>query len=170
MTHATSRLANPARPPVRAPSRAPSIIRAPNAVVRGLMRIGLPMGPNTLLTVRGRASGAPRTAPVAVMEVDGHRYVIGAYGDVNWVRNLRAAGEGLLRLRGREVPIAAHELSRAEASTFFRTTLPGYIGRFPWFGRAFARLLFGLVGPEVLDDPETAAETRPVFELILRPA
>jgi hypothetical protein len=36
----------------------------------------------------------------------------------------------------------------------------------PRIGRGFARVLFSLAGPEVLDDPEKAATTRPVFELV----
>ena len=56
-------------------------------------------------------------------------------------------------------------LDPAEATRFFGETLPTFIRRLPWFGRGFARLLFGLVGPEVLADPVRAAETRPVFEI-----
>ncbi len=63
--------------------------------------------------------------------------------------------------------MTAHELEGAEAVEFFGVTLRGYVARLPWFGRAFARLLFGLVGREVLDDPERAAAARPVFELTL---
>ena len=151
-------------------ARAPRFVRGSNALTTRLLRAGLPMGPNTLLTVRGRTSGEPRTAPVAIVAVDGRRYVIGAYGDVQWVRNLRAAGEATVRLGGRDVGILARELPREEAVAFFDATLRGYIARFPWFGRAFARLLFGLVGPEVLDDPARAAVTRPVFELLTGPA
>jgi hypothetical protein len=91
--------------------------------------------------------------------------VIGAYGEVNWVRNLRAAGEADIKVRGGMEHVRATELDQPAARTFFGKTLPGYIARFPWIGRAFARLLFGLVGPEVLNDPERAAATRPVFEL-----
>ena len=147
--------------------RAPLFVRGSNPLTRRLLRAGLPMGPNTLLTVRGRTTGVPRSAPVAIVSVDGRRYVIGAYGDVHWVRNLRAAGEGTIRLDGRDVPMTARELEGPEAVAFFGVTLRGYIARFPWFGRAFARLLFGLVGREVLDDPQRAATTRPVFELSL---
>jgi deazaflavin-dependent oxidoreductase (nitroreductase family) len=151
--------------PARKASSAPLLIRLSNPLGRAALRVGIPMGPNTLLTVRGRTSGVPRTAPVAVVHDGEHRYVIGAYGDVQWVRNLRAAGEGLLRIGRRDVPVTAHELSREEAAEFFGVTLRNYIARFPWFGRAFARLLFGIVGEEVLDDPGKAAETRPVFDL-----
>ncbi len=149
----------------RAGGRAPLLVRSTNRLTSRLLRAGLPMGPNTVLTVRGRTSGQPRSAPVAIMDTDGRRYVIGAYGDVQWVRNLRAAGEGTIRVHRHEISVKARELDHAEAVTFFGVILPGYVARFPWFGRAFARLLFGLVGKEVLDDPEKAARTRPVFEL-----
>jgi len=145
--------------------RAPLFVRGSNPLTRRLLRAGLPMGPNTLLTVRGRTSGVPRSAPVAIVNVDGRRYVIGAYGNVQWVQNLRAAGKGTIREHGQEVAVTARELHGPEAVRFFGVTLRGYVARFPWFARAFARLLFGLVGREVLDDPERAAVTRPVFEL-----
>lgn len=147
--------------------RAPLFVRGSNPLTRRLLRAGMPMGPNTLLTVRGRTSGVPRSAPVAILKTDGRRYVIGAYGDVQWVRNLRAAGQGTIREHGRTVSVTARELEGAEAVDFYRVTLPTYVARFPWFGRAFARVLFGLVGKEVLDDPQRAAATRPVFELSL---
>jgi deazaflavin-dependent oxidoreductase (nitroreductase family) len=144
---------------------APALIRWSNGITRRLLRLGLPMGPNVLMTVRGRSSGEPRTAPVAIVEAGGRRYVIGAYGAVQWVRNLRAAGEADLRIHGRTEHVRASELDPLAAEAFYAETLPRYIGRFPWFGRAFARVLFGAVGPEVLDDPKRAAATKPVFEL-----
>ena len=147
------------------PDRAPWLVRAPNGLVGRLMRIGLPMGPNVPMTVRGRTSGLPRTVPVAVSEIDGRRYVIGAYGDVNWVRNLREAGEATIRIHGRDVHVNATELDPAAARAFFAATVPGYIARFPWFGRGFLRLLFRFVAGDMLNDPDQAAATRPVFEL-----
>jgi deazaflavin-dependent oxidoreductase (nitroreductase family) len=162
-TRADTRTSAPAGdPPGR---RAPRIVRASNPLTSRLMRIGLPMGPNMLLTVRGRQSGLPRTVPVAVAEIDGRRYVIGAYGDVDWTRNLRAAGEATIRLDGRDVPVTAAELDPAAAREFFGVTLPGYILRLPWFGRAFAGVLFRLAAPDILRDAPKAAATRPVFEL-----
>ena len=145
--------------------QAPRLVRGSNPLTRRLLRAGMPMGPNTLLTVRGRTSGVPRSAPVAILNDHGRRYVIGAYGDVQWVRNLRAAGEGTIREHGKEVTVTARELEGTEAVEFFGVTLRGYVAHLPWLGRAFARFLFGLIGKEVLDDPEGAATTRPVFEL-----
>lgn len=145
--------------------RAPWFVRAPNGLVRKLMGIGMPMGPNVPMTVRGRTSGEPRTVPVALSNIQGRQYVLGAYGDVHWVRNLRAAGEATLRVRGEDVHMTARELDLAEARAFFADTVPGYIDRFPWYGRGFLRLLFRLVAGDMLSDPDRAAATRPVFEL-----
>src|SRR5512138_3311598 len=68
-------------------------------LVRLLLRRGLG-GPNVLLTIRGRRSGRPHTTPVAMLELDDRRFVEAAFGQVDWVRNLRASGEAVLR-RGR---------------------------------------------------------------------
>lgn len=153
MTHAITR------------DRAPALIRATNPLTRRLLRLGLPMGPNLLLTVRGRTSGVPRTAPVAVVQIDGRRWVIGAYGDVQWTRNLRAAGDAEIESNGVRERVRARELDIDEATTWFSTVLPAFVGRLPWFGRLFARVLFSAVAPEIRSDPALAARTRPVFEL-----
>ena len=71
------------------------------------------LGVKPTLAVRGRKTGAWRTVPVNVLELDGARYLVAARGDTEWVRNLRAAGGGELRRRGTteefrvtEVPVA----------------------------------------------------------------
>jgi deazaflavin-dependent oxidoreductase (nitroreductase family) len=149
----------------RAGRNAPAFVRFSNPLTRRLLRLGLPMGPNVLLTVRGRTTGEPRTAPVAIVEIDGRRYVIAAYGEVHWVRNLRAAGEGDINIHGGTEHVMAQELDADATRAFFGERLPGFIARFPWIGRAFARVLFGLAAPEILDDPDKAAAKHPVFEL-----
>jgi deazaflavin-dependent oxidoreductase (nitroreductase family) len=150
------------------PATAPGFVRRPNSLVRGLLRLGVPMGPNTLLTVRGRTSGEPRTVPVAVTEADGRRWVIGAYGDVNWVRNLRAAGGGEIVLDGRDTKVAAVELDHAEAERFYRDIVGPYLGRQPRILQVLVRAVFRLVAPDILSDPALAASKRPVFELFVR--
>lgn len=132
-----------------------------NPIARRLMGAGVPFGPNALLTVRGRKTGTPRTTPVAVVQAEGRRWVIGTFGDVNWVRNLRAAGEGTIKLGRREEPVQAVELSLAEAAAFFSEVVGPYVRRL-----AIGRWLLGLLGGgDILDDPVLAARSRPVFEL-----
>jgi deazaflavin-dependent oxidoreductase (nitroreductase family) len=149
----------------RPPATAPAYVRKPNTLVRALLRLGVPMGPNTLLTVRGRTSGQPRTVPVAVTEADGRRWVIGAYGDVNWVRNLRAAGGGEIVLDGRPTKVTAVELDTTEAEWFFRDIVGPYLRRLPRILQVLVRALFRHLAPDMLTDPALAASKRPVFEL-----
>lgn len=147
-------------------TQAPALIRYSAPLTQRLLRAGVRMGPNTLLTVRGRSSGLPRTAPVAVVEVDGRRWVVGTFGDVHWVRNLRAAGEAEIRVGGRLQHVRAVELSLDEAAGFFRDVVTGYVRRLPLLWRIVTRGLVRLAAPEVFTDPARAARSRPVFELI----
>jgi deazaflavin-dependent oxidoreductase (nitroreductase family) len=55
-----------------------------------------------LLLVAGRQTGTTRTTPVAVIAVDGERYVVAGFDGSDWVKNVRAAGRGAL-VRGRNV-------------------------------------------------------------------
>ena len=146
---------------VTASSRVPSFVPPLNPLLRRLLRLGVPMGPNSLLTVRGRKSGLARTTPVAVVERHGKRWIIGTFGEVNWVRNLREAGEGTITVGRRSTRVSAVELSREEAADFFTHVIGDYVGN-----STVKRSLLRMLGAgEVLTDPRGAAETRPVFEL-----
>lgn len=63
---------------------------------------GLKVGSQYLLTVPGRKSGAPRSTPISVVRLDGERYIVSAFSEADWVKNVRAAGEGSL-IRGRQI-------------------------------------------------------------------
>ncbi|MFC8616279.1 nitroreductase/quinone reductase family protein [Micromonospora purpureochromogenes] len=56
------------------------------------------------LEVRGRRTGRRIAVPVVVADLDGDRYLVSMLGEnVNWVRNVRAAGgRAVLRHGGRE--------------------------------------------------------------------
>ncbi|HEY1419481.1 MAG TPA: nitroreductase family deazaflavin-dependent oxidoreductase [Candidatus Dormibacteraeota bacterium] len=142
--------------------RVPGFVRFFNGVTGKLIGAGVPMGPNALLTVRGRKSGASRTTPVSVIEVGGRRWVQGTWGESHWVRNLRAAGEATLTMGKRAQPVKAAELTREEAAMFFSDVLGPYVRKMP-----FGTFLIGSVlqSRDILDDPRAAAERHPVFEL-----
>lgn len=66
------------------------------------------------LTVIDEETGHPLSLPVATVELDGAHYLVSPDGETDWVRNLRAAGEGVLR-RGRTgEPVEAKEISGGE--------------------------------------------------------
>jgi deazaflavin-dependent oxidoreductase (nitroreductase family) len=119
------------------------------------------MGPNALLTVRGRTSGLPRTTPVTLIEADGRRWIVAPFGEVNWVRNLRVAGRATLTVRKRTLEVTAPELGAAERVVFFRDVLGPVARR---YGR-LAMWIVRHVDKIDIDNPEEAAVGRPVFEL-----
>src|ERR1043166_10055050 len=81
-----------------------------NPITRFLLAPGVPLGPNGLITIRGQRSGLPRTTPVAIIEVSGRRWVWAPFGEVQWVRNLRAAGRATIAVRRRQEAVRATEL------------------------------------------------------------
>src|SRR5262245_33052448 len=89
--------------------KVPRYVTLMSPVLQSMLRVGLPVGPNALITIRGRTSGEPRTAGVAIIEVGGRRWVWAPWGDVHWVRNLRAAGRATLTKRGRKEEVRATE-------------------------------------------------------------
>lgn len=136
-------------------SPTPSFVRLANFFMVALLRIGVNMGGTTLLTVRGRKSGELRTTPVTIIEQEGQRWITAPYGAVNWVRNLRAAGEGTLK-RGRHVEkISAVELPTQEAALVLQKNL----GRFP----SFVRQHYAVTPTSSLQDFERDAPHHPVF-------
>jgi deazaflavin-dependent oxidoreductase (nitroreductase family) len=143
-------------------ARVPFFVPLFNPVARRLLRAGVPMGPNALLTVRGRSSGLDRTTPVAVVAIGGRRWLIATFGDVDWARNLRAAGVATLTVNRRAAPVAARELPKTEAAAFFRDILTPYVSGMP-LGRWMLGTMLG--AREIFTDPEGAAQGHPVFEL-----
>jgi hypothetical protein len=68
-----------------------------------------------VLTVDGRSSGKPRSVPIgAPLELAGHKYLVSARGQTNWILNLRTSGCGTLRHRGVSESFRAVEVDGAE--------------------------------------------------------
>jgi len=139
----------------------PGYVGVFNPIARRVLKAGPLMGPNALITVRGRKSGEPRTTPVAVVDIGGRRWVVGTFGDTNWVRNLRAAGEATMTVGRRREAVKANELTVEERIRFFRDVLTPYVRRL-----RIGTILLSILGArDIVDDPAAAAEKRPVFEL-----
>ena len=144
----------------RAP-HVPFLVPILNPIAHRLLRVGVPMGPNALITVRGRKTGQPHTTPVALVEVNGRRWVQSPFGEVNWVRNLRAAHQATITVNRRSETVEAVELSTDETARFFNEVLRPYVGRIP-----MGRFLLSLLGGgDILSNPDAAAARHPVFEL-----
>jgi deazaflavin-dependent oxidoreductase (nitroreductase family) len=138
----------------------PLSVKLFSPILKVLIAAGIPLGFNGLITIRGRKSGLPRTAAVAIIEVSGRRWVWAPWGDVHWVRNLRAARRATITVRRRKEDVRATELDATQRVGFFRDTL-GPLARGIPFGATFIRIVDGVD----LNHPSDAAEGRPVFEL-----
>jgi deazaflavin-dependent oxidoreductase (nitroreductase family) len=91
-------------------------MRYANKIVSFFLRRGLPMGPQALLTVTGRKSGLPRTTPVALNRRGDGWLLVSVWGEVDWVKNLRAAGSAVITRRRQETPVTVRELGDGEAA------------------------------------------------------
>lgn len=101
-------------------------MRRGTAVLKAMLGAGIPMGPLVLLSVRGRKSGNLYSTPVAMVKENNRRWLVAAFGEVNWVRNLRAAGEGQL-IRGRRIEtIRVVELGIHEAAPVLQKFLKDF--------------------------------------------
>lgn len=141
--------------------KAPLFVRAANVLTMTLARagfrlVGFGRYPMYLLTVRGRKSGQPRTVPLVILERNGRRYLASPYGIVNWVRNLRAAGEATLTRGRRSEAVTAKELPIDEAALVLREDVRA--------GNPFARY-FGVTASSPLEEFERAAASHPLFVL-----
>jgi len=146
-------------------NKAPRYVRVANVLTTTLLRSGFKLvGPGMvfgnypmyLLTVRGRKSGLPRTVPVAIIKRNGKRYVGSPYGIVDWVRNLRAAGEATLTRGRRSETVNARELPTGEAALVLREDVKD--------GNPFARS-FGVTADSSLEEFEQAVVSHPLFVL-----
>ena len=81
-----------------------------NSSVAWLTRHGLSIWGSRVLYVRGRTSGQWRSNPVNLLTVEGERYLVAPRGHTQWVRNLRAAGRGELRVGNKVEQFTATEL------------------------------------------------------------
>ncbi len=104
----------------RAPGRATGVF---NKVVAWLARRGISILGSRELGVRGRSSGEMRTTPVNLLTVDGRRYIVAPRGQTHWVRNIRVAGGGELRLGRRIETFRAVELSDEDKPAILRPYL-----------------------------------------------
>ena len=129
-----------------------------NRLVVGMTRLGVSVWGSRVLEVRGRTSGEPRRNPVNPLTLDGARYLIAPRGHTQWVRNLRAAGEGYLLLGWRRERFSARELPDHEKEQILRA----YLRKWKWEVGQF----FDGVGPDApTEELHRIAPDHPVFRI-----
>lgn len=152
-----------AHPQALPQTHVPRIVPILHPLVRRLVGAGLPLGPNVLITVRGRTSGLPRTFPIALMESGGRRFVQSPYGEVNWVRNLRADGHAVLTRGRRREEVEAVELVPDEAGPLLRDAVAPLMRN--RLMAAFARLFIPVRRGAAPEEYVEHVRQHPMFEL-----
>ena len=73
-----------------------------------------------LLSVRGRKTGKLYSLPVSLVEKEGKRYLVSPYGESNWVKNARAAGEVSLQRNGNKEKLKLIEIGPKESAAVLK--------------------------------------------------
>lgn len=132
-----------------------------NRLVKGLTLAGVSVMGSRILRVRGRSSGAWRETPVNLLTLDGRHYLVAPRGETQWVRNLRVAGTGELRVGRKARAFTAVELDDDAKVPVLRA----YLKKWKWEVGAF----FGGVGPGSSDEALLVeGRSHPVFGVSLR--
>jgi deazaflavin-dependent oxidoreductase (nitroreductase family) len=97
--------------------------RVLNPAVAVATRAGLSVWGSRVLRVRGRSSGEWRETPVNLLSYDGKHYLVAPRGVTQWVKNLRVAGQGELRLGRRTESFRATEIDDADKVEILRAYL-----------------------------------------------
>lgn len=133
-----------------------------NHVVRSFLRVGVPLGNVGLLAVEGRRTGKTRRNPVGLFEHNGRHYLFSTFGDVNWVRNARAAKFATIRKGLKTKRVVPIELSLSEAAVVLKETIaPAFLGL---GGKVFGSH-FPLRPDDSIDKFVEEAKRHPMFEL-----
>ena len=134
-----------------------------NPVVAGLTRLGISVWGSRVLVVRGRTSGLPRSTPVNLLTYDGQRYLVAPRGHTQWVRNLRVAGAGELKVGRRVERFSAVEVPDEAKEGILRA----YLKR--W--KAEVGIFFdGVSAKSSTEELARIAPNHPVFRLTIEPS
>ena len=111
-----------------------------------------------MLEVRGRTSGQWRKTPVNLLRFEDDDYLVSPRGQTQWVKNLRASGQGRLRVGRRVQAFSALELADGEKPRLLRAYLKKW--------KFEVGVFFGGVGPDSPEDELLRiAPDHPVFRL-----
>jgi deazaflavin-dependent oxidoreductase (nitroreductase family) len=134
-----------------------------NPLMKSFLHLGVPAGPMTLLTVRGRKTGRPHTTPVGLFRLGDRRYIFDTFGNADWVRNIRVAGEAKIGRGLHRKRVVATPLSREEASLVLREILAPYVTS--RIKSSFLKMGYSLTKDSTMADYDREAKRHAGFEL-----
>ncbi|MFF3331643.1 nitroreductase family deazaflavin-dependent oxidoreductase [Streptomyces sp. NPDC002888] len=129
-----------------------------NGVVGWLARHGFSLLGTAEMSVRGRKSGRMQRIPVNPHTFEGTQYLVSARGHSQWVRNMRAAGGGELRVGRRARTFTAVELPDEEKLPILRA----YLKKWGWEVNQYFK---GVTAKSSDEEIVAAAGDHPVFRI-----
>ena len=128
-------------------------------VIISLQRLGIAFFSFHVISIPGRRSGHMRTTVVSPFEVDQNRYLL-SFGQLDWVRNARAAGWAILSRGRHRTRIALVEIKGPDGRSIVRA----FPRQIPAGVQFFIRM--GLVeAPGGPDQFEAAADKLALFRI-----
>ena len=131
-----------------------------NRILKQLLKLGLPLGGLRLLSHQGRKSGKLYLTPVALVERENSRWLVAAFGEVNWVKNIRESGNIRLIRGHQEETRAIQEVSQSDAAGILKMFLKDY--RFVPFFRPYFQASYQSPASDFMDD----ASRHAVFQIL----
>ncbi|MFI6643952.1 nitroreductase family deazaflavin-dependent oxidoreductase [Streptomyces sp. NPDC050504] len=129
-----------------------------NKAIGWLARHGISLMGSAELSVKGRKSGRMQRIPVNPHAHEGAQYLVSARGHSQWVRNMRAAGGGELKIGRKVRTFTATELSDGEKLQVIRT----YLERWGWEVNQYFQ---GVTAKSTDAEIIAAAPDHPVFRI-----
>ncbi|MBQ1092531.1 nitroreductase family deazaflavin-dependent oxidoreductase [Streptomyces sp. B93] len=129
-----------------------------NDLIGWLARHGISFAGTAELSVRGRKSGKMQRIPVNPHTHDSGQFLVSARGHSQWVRNMRAAGGGELRVGRKVRRFTAVELPDDEKLPILRS----YLEKWGWEVNQYFK---GVTAKSSDDELNAAAADHPVFRI-----
>ncbi|WP_327261083.1 nitroreductase/quinone reductase family protein [Streptomyces sp. NBC_01232] len=130
-----------------------------NALFGRLARLGVSLAGTAELSVRGRKSGEMQRIPVNPHTYEGSQYLVSVRGHSQWVRNMRVAGGGELRVGRKMRTFTVTEVTDPVQKA---RILRAYLEKWGW---EVERYFQGVTATSSDAELEAAAGDHPVFRI-----
>ncbi|MER7462236.1 nitroreductase/quinone reductase family protein [Streptomyces sp. NPDC097981] len=132
-----------------------------NSLFGKLARLGISLAGSAELSVRGRKSGQMQRIPVNPHTYEGEQYLVSARGHSQWVRNMRVAGGGELRVGRKVRTFTVTELTDPVQKA---AVLRAYLQKWGWEVNRFFQ---GITADSTDTEIQAAAGDHPVFRITM---
>ena len=113
----------PTNPEFRAPS---AVERLFSKIYGTLVGLGIGFSYNYLLQVKGRKSGRIFSTPIDLLQLRGKSYLVAPRGRTQWVRNVEAAGEVMLKKGSRRSRYKVRAIAEAQRPEILKAYLEAF--------------------------------------------